>query len=60
MPEDWSNKEMPIIAKNLTKAVYEDCVKEENETVKQVNDFGKVANGVAMRITKQVLRERTI
>lgn len=59
LPEDWSNKEMPIIAKNLTKAVYEDCVKEENDTVKQVNDFGKVANGIAMRIAKQILSERT-
>lgn len=49
---------MPIIAKNLTKAVYEDCIKEENDIVKQINDFGKVANGIAMKIARQILNEK--
>nr|DAH71726.1 MAG TPA: hypothetical protein [Caudoviricetes sp.] len=45
---------MPIIAKNLTKAVYEDCVKEEPETVKQIDNFGKVVNGIAMKLARNI------
>lgn len=58
LPEDWSLEEMPIIAKNLTKAVYEDCVKEEPETVKQIDNFGKVANGIAMKLARNIASER--
>ena len=50
---------MPIIAKNLTKAVYEDCIKEENDIVKQINDFVKVANGIAMKIVRQIVNNLT-
>lgn len=48
LPEDWGAKEMPIVAKNLTRAVYEDYVKEDTGTVNQISNFGKVANGIAM------------
>lgn len=58
LPADWGAKEMPIIAKNLIKAVYEDCVKEEPETVKQIDNFGKVANGIAMQIAKGIMVKR--
>ncbi len=58
LPEDWSSKEMPVIAKNLTKAVYDDCVKEESETVSKVENFGKVANSIAMNLARQILNER--
>lgn len=58
LPENWSLEEMPIIAKNLTKAVYEDCVKEEPETVKQIDNFGKVANGIAMKLARGIANER--
>lgn len=58
LPEDWGAKEMPIIAKNLTKAVYEDCIKEEPDTVKQINDFGKTANSIAMGIARKILETR--
>ncbi len=57
LPNDWSSKEMPIVAKNLTKAVYDDCVKEEAETVSKVENFGKVANGIAMSLARQILNE---
>lgn len=60
LPEDWSEKEMGIVAKNLTKMVYEDCVKEENDTVQLIKDFGKTANGVAMSIAKKILKEKDI
>lgn len=54
LPENWSLNEMPIVAKNLTKAVYEDCVKEEPDIVKQIDIFGKVANGIAMKLAKEI------
>lgn len=58
LPEDWGNTEMPIIAKNLTKAIYEDCVKEEPETVKQIGNFGKVANSIVMQIARGIMENR--
>lgn len=58
LPEDWGAKEMPIIAKKLTKAVYDDCVKEEPDTVKQIANFGKVANGITMRIARNIMESK--
>lgn len=58
LPEDWGAKEMSIVAKNLTKAVYEDCVKEEPDTVKQIGNFGKVANSIAMQIARNIMEQR--
>ena len=58
LPEDWGAKEMSIIAKNLTKAVYEDCVKEESATVNHIKDFGKTANNIAMTIARKIMNER--
>lgn len=58
LPENWGAKEMLIVAKNLTKAVYDDCVKEEPDTVKQISNFGKVANGIAMQIARNIMKQR--
>lgn len=58
LPADWGANEMPVIAKNLTKAVYEDCIKEEPETVSKVENFGKTANGIAMKIARDIMQER--
>ena len=58
LPEDWGAKEMPIVAKNLTKAVYDDCAKEEPDTVKQIENFGKVANGIAMQTARNIMEQR--
>lgn len=55
LSENWSLNEMPVIAKNLTKAVYEDCVKEEPDVVKQIDNFGKVANGIAMKLAREIV-----
>lgn len=52
LPENWGAPEMSIIAKNLTKAVYKDCLKEEPEIVKQIADFGKVAHKLCMTIAR--------
>lgn len=58
LPENWGAAEMPVISKNLTKAVYEDCIKEEPDIAAQINNFGKVANGIAMRIARRIMEER--
>lgn len=58
LPDDWGAREMPIVAKNLTKVVYEDCVKEEPDTVKQIGNFGKVANSIAMQIARNIMEQR--
>lgn len=58
LPENWGAKEMSIVAKNLTKAVYEDCIKEEPEVVKQISDFGRTANSIAMGIARKIMEER--
>lgn len=56
IPEDWDEHNMATIAKNIGKEVYYDCVKEEPETVEQVGEsFGKLANGLAMRIVRRML-----
>lgn len=52
LPENWGASDMGIVAKNLPKAVVEDCIKEEPETVKQISDFGKVANKICMQIAR--------
>lgn len=59
--EDWDNHDMGIIAKNLGRAVYNDCIKEEPEIVNEIGDgFGKVAATVSMQIARQILNEKSI
>ena len=57
--EDWDEHSMPIIAKNLGKEVYYDCKKEEPNIVEDVGElFGKMSASTAMRITREILKER--
>ena len=59
IPENWDNHDMPTIAKNLGRNVYEDCVKEESEIVNQVGAlFGKLANSTAMALAREILEEK--
>lgn len=58
LPKDWGIDEQSLILKNLTKFVYEDCMKEESETVKKIENFGKIANRISVRIFKDILRNR--
>ena len=56
IPESWDEHDMSTIARNIGKAAYYDCVKEEPDVVEQVGaDFGKFANGIAMRIVRNML-----
>lgn len=57
--EDWDAHDMGTIAKNLGKAVYYDCVKEEPDVVASVDDgFGKFAASIAMKLARDILAER--
>lgn len=58
LPENWGLSEMPIIAKNLTKAVYEDCRKEEPETVDKIENFGRESNRIALKIVKSIIMKK--
>lgn len=49
---------MPTVAKHLTKAIYEDCLKEEKATVDNIPDFGKIANGICMRLAREILNAK--
>lgn len=55
LPENWGAKEMGIVAKNLCGRVFEDCMKEEPETVSQIENFGKVANSICMSIARKFI-----
>lgn len=55
IPADWGSRDMGTIAKNLPRLVYEDCVKEESETVNAINNFGKIANSIAMGVVRNKL-----
>lgn len=56
IPEKWDKNDMSIIARNIGKEVYYDCVKEEPETVEQVGKlFGSIACETAMKIVRSML-----
>ena len=54
--EDWDEKDLGTIAKILPRAVYEDCVKEEPETVAQIENFGKLCAQVAMKHARNLVK----
>jgi hypothetical protein len=56
--ENWDETDMPIVAKNLSKRIVEDCIKEENDTVIQIENFGKAANKVCMGIAKEIINSK--
>jgi hypothetical protein len=58
IPEDWDEKDMGTIAKILPKLVYEDCRKEENDTVMAVDNFGKIAANLTMEYTRDLLKKK--
>lgn len=56
LPQDWDEHNLKDISKILPNAIYKDCVKEENETVQQVEDFGKVAAKLSMSIVRDLIK----
>ena len=56
LPQDWDEHNLKDISKILPNAIYKDCVKEENETVQRVEDFGKVAAKLSMSIVRDLIK----
>lgn len=56
LPQDWDEHNLKDISKILPNAIYRDCVKEESETVQQVEDFGKVAAKLSMSIVRNLIK----
>ena len=44
------------IAKHLPRAVYNDCVKEEPETVAQIENFGKICGSLTMKLAREAVK----
>ena len=56
IPQDWDEHNLKDVSKILPRAIWEDCVKEESETVQQVEDFGKVAAKLSMSIVRDLIK----
>lgn len=56
VPEDWDEKSLGVIAKHLPRAVYNDCVKEEPETVAQIENFGKICGSLTIKLAREAVK----
>ena len=62
LPDKILPEDMKTVAKNLPKRVFDDCIKEENETVKAINalesiPFSKICNSLTMKTAKELILE---
>ena len=56
---DWDETDMKLIAKNLPKEAYKDCVKEEPEVVEEIGKtFGSIASKISMKYAREILANR--
>lgn len=56
---DWDLKDMSKISKILPRLVYDDCVKEENETVMEIGSlFGKRCASISLNISRNLAANR--
>lgn len=58
IPENWGRNEMSVIMQNLGKLVYDDCIKEEPESVGRIEGFGKAANKIIGSELKNIMLDR--
>lgn len=59
IPSDWDEHDMSTIARNLPRAIYNDCIKEEPETVSQIENFGKICGTLTMKHVRDILNEHS-
>ena len=59
IPADWDEHDMSTIARNLPRAIYNDCLKEEPEVVSQIENFGKICGTLTMKHVRNILNERS-
>lgn len=55
IPRDWDVSHMGLIAKHLPRRVYNDCVKEANDIILEVENFGKICQKITMNCVKEYL-----
>lgn len=60
IPADWDEKTMGLIAKNINKLMFEDCMKEEKETVLKCENFGRICGNITMSHVRSMLNKRVI
>ena len=55
-PDKFAPEDMKMVARNLPKAVYDDCVKEEKETVDAIGaSFGKLCGSITMNYARKII-----
>jgi len=59
-PEKLEPKDMKLVAQNLPKRVYDDCLKEEVEVVNAIDELGvqpfsKICNSIVMQIARNMI-----
>ena len=56
LPDALTPKDMGLVAKLLPKAVYDDCLKEEAQLVKEIGpSFGKASSTATMRLARKII-----
>ena len=56
LPAKIEPSDMRIVAQNLPKRIYDDCIKEENELVIEAGEFfGKMCGSKAMSFAKEII-----
>lgn len=58
--DTYDVKDLGTIAKYLPKHAVEDCIKEEREIVSRVNDFGKIAAKLCMKIAREICESKYV
>lgn len=56
IPADWCEKDMKTVARELPSRIYQDCIKEEPETVTEIGQFfGKFCSSTAMKYARNII-----
>lgn len=56
IPEVITPQDMSLVAKNLPRRIYEDCLKEEPEIIKACSEFGgKISSQICMSIAREII-----
>lgn len=56
IPENWDEHDLGTLARLLPRAIYDDCIKEEPETVAQIENFGKICGSITMKIARGLIK----
>ena len=61
IPLEITPKDMKIVAQNLPKAVFDDCLKEEKEIVMAMGEYaGKIINSLTMKTVRNLIVGQTL